>query len=590
MLLRTLVACLLLLQSALAYREKLDLRPLPRNSLLASFSFSLASESAPTPDDISHYGLFPRSVGQIIRSSHATEIHLRFSQGWWDASEWGSLPEQGAYAGGTGVEVWAWVDGADLAEAEKRWYELVNALSGLFCASLNFVDSTKTILRSTAPSLDSNKYLFHGSLPSESVCTENLTPFMKLLPCKGHAGISSLLDGHKIFDSKWQSMALDFTADCDDDSCKLVMSQRIDVVLDVLRSLERQKHSPVPIPRRVEDLMCDETKPYHSSEKCFPLPTAPTVKWLISEIFGKPIVSKCALETVGESEASELGENAGYNICTHITDAWSLSRHGGNVLSSFASKACFSLNENEEFNLAFDCSNTSSVSPITSAPVHIQRSMTGRGQQHGGIQAIIRNPSPTDPITVTYFETLPWFMKPYLSSMTTHLSGPDTLDLSSIDPIKNITYKPFMERVRSTHLELTLEIPAASTLTLSYDFDKTLIYLAEYPPDANRGFDVSPGILRVVSQNDEITYSMRTSSLLLSLPTPDFSMPYNVIILTSTVMALLFGTVFNILVRRFVYEEDIEADKKEKGGLKQRLLKRFRKDKTEKKSSVKSAG
>jgi phosphatidylinositol glycan class T len=35
-------------------------------------------------------------------------------------------------------------------------------------------------------------------------------------------------------------------------------------------------------------------------------------------------------------------------------------------------------------------------------------------------------------------------------------------------------------------------------------------------------------------------------------------MPYNVIILTSTVMALAFGSVFNLLVRRFVgADEDI---------------------------------
>ena len=26
--------------------------------------------------------------------------------------------------------------------------------------------------------------LRHGTLPSENVCTENLTPFLKLLPCK----------------------------------------------------------------------------------------------------------------------------------------------------------------------------------------------------------------------------------------------------------------------------------------------------------------------------------------------------------------------------------------------------------------------
>jgi GPI-anchor transamidase subunit T len=45
---------------------------------------------------------------------------------------------------------------------------------------------------------------------------------------------------------------------------------------------------------------------------------------------------------------------------------------------------------------------------------------------------------------------------------------------------------------------------------------------------------------------------LRTTSLLLSLPTPDFSMPYNVIILSSTVFALAFGSVFNLLVRRFV--------------------------------------
>jgi phosphatidylinositol glycan class T len=36
-------------------------------------------------------------------------------------------------------------------------------------------------------------------------------------------------------------------------------------------------------------------------------------------------------------------------------------------------------------------------------------------------------------------------------------------------------------------------------------------------------------------------------------------MPYNVIILTSTVIALAFGTVFNILVRRVVSLNEAEA-------------------------------
>jgi GPI-anchor transamidase subunit T len=60
---------------------------------------------------------------------------------------------------------------------------------------------------------------------------------------------------------------------------------------------------------------------------------------------------------------------------------------------------------------------------------------------------------------------------------------------------------------------------------------------------------------------------LRTPSLLLSLPTPDFSMPYNVIILSSTVIALAFGSVFNLLVRRFVALEagDVVVGNKVRG-------------------------
>ena len=42
-----------------------------------------------------------------------------------------------------------------------------------------------------------------------------------------------------------------------------------------------------------------------------------------------------------------------------------------------------------------------------------------------------------------------------------------------------------------------------------------------------------------------------TQSVQVILPTPDFSMPYNVICLSGTVWALYFGNVFNVLVRRY---------------------------------------
>ena len=43
-----------------------------------------------------------------------------------------------------------------------------------------------------------------------------------------------------------------------------------------------------------------------------------------------------------------------------------------------------------------------------------------------------------------------------------------------------------------------------------------------------------------------------TRPLLVDLATPGFSMPYNVIIMSCTLIALIFGSVFNLLTRKFV--------------------------------------
>lgn len=52
-----------------------------------------------------------------------------------------------------------------------------------------------------------------------------------------------------------------------------------------------------------------------------------------------------------------------------------------------------------------------------------------------------------------------------------------------------------------------------------------------------------------------------TEVLLVPLATPDFSMPYNVITLTCTVLALYFGSLLNILRRRIGEEERLMDSK-----------------------------
>ena len=211
--------------------------------------------------------------------------------------------------------------------------------------------------------------------------------------------------------------------------------------------------------------------------------------------------------------------------------------------------------------------------------IKTERTLSGRGQERGGMRIVLTNPSPTDTIRLVYLETLPWFVKPYLHTLQQRLSPfRPSLDRSDQnaniphsahqeDYIETLHHRPGKPRLRPSHLELILHIPALSTLTLTYDFDKSILRYTEYPPDPNRGFELAPAIVRVLSSGASLKAKdqmpvernmQRTTSLLIYLPTPDFSMPYNVIILTSTVIALGFGSIFQLLVRRFVGADEVE--------------------------------
>ncbi|KAF2194033.1 GPI transamidase component GPI16 precursor [Zopfia rhizophila CBS 207.26] len=538
------------------YYERLLLRPLPQSSLLASFNFR--SNESSTSFEQQNFRYFPRSLGQILQHAHTKELHLRFSLGRWDAASWGQRPWDGAREGGTGVELWAWVEAQSEEEAFSRWLTLTNALSGLFCASLNFIDATKTIrpVMSFQPEGDhhdsSNLHLLHGTLPHEVVCTENLTPFLKLLPCKGKAGISSLLDGHKLFDATWQTMSIDVRPICEigGSECILEMEQTVDMVLDVDRS-KRPRDNPIPRPLPIEEIACDTSKHYNAEDTCYPLDKSAEPSWNLTEIFGRPMKGACPL-TDEESEGSKT-------VCINVPPERTVQVNttGPYVETKQADDTvrCYKLPTGVDFDLLLPEQQMNTALVFPQPPLFAARSINGHGQERGSVQAVIRNPSLTEAVEFVYLESLPWFMKPYLHTLRARLST------SPGNPIKETYYRPAVDRHRGTHLELRMSIPPDSTLTLTYDFDKAILRYTEYPPDANRGFDVAPAVIRLISHHSSAKSGiyLRTTSLLLPLPTPDFSMPYNVIILTSTVMALGFGNIFNLLVRRFVGADEVQT-------------------------------
>lgn len=87
------------------------------------------------------------------------------------------------------------------------WSKLSHALGGLFCASLHFVarPETTAVQAITARPYAANsssdsgstgvssitwrpeaagEHVLYATLPQEASCTENLTPWLKLLPCR----------------------------------------------------------------------------------------------------------------------------------------------------------------------------------------------------------------------------------------------------------------------------------------------------------------------------------------------------------------------------------------------------------------------
>ncbi|KAL1970062.1 hypothetical protein VTN77DRAFT_6467 [Rasamsonia byssochlamydoides] len=550
------VLCVLLasLSTASDYHEQLVLQPLPGSSLLASFNFR--SNSSQSSFEKQHFRYFPRSLGQILQHAHTKELHLRFSTGRWDAESWGTRPWNGYKEGATGVELWAWIDAPTEDQAFAKWVSLTQSLSGLFCASLNFIDSTRTTrpvvsfepVGDHAPS--DQLHLLHGTLPGEVVCTENLTPFLKMLPCKGKAGISSLFDGHKLFDASWQSMSLDVRPTCPpgEPECLIEIEQTVDMVLDIDRS-KRPRDNPIPRPVPADQLVCDPSKPYNSDDTCFPLEKKAEKGWSLTEVFGRPVKGHCPLSDDDGAGSKVICLKVPHEKTVFVTTEAVEAKNPDGL------SRCYSLLSSNDFDLVLPEEEVQTKVPLEQPVLHAERTIIGHGQERGGMRVILRNPSSTNAVDFIYFESLPWFMRPYLHTLQATVTGndgiPRQVPVSAI--IKDIFYRPAVDRERGTQLELVLSVPADSTVTLIYDIEKTILRYTEYPPDANRGFNVAPAVIRLLNQEGGTSpIYLRTTSLLLPLPTPDFSMPYNVIILTSTVMALGFGSVFNLLVRRFV--------------------------------------
>ncbi|KAI0068973.1 Gpi16 subunit GPI transamidase component [Artomyces pyxidatus] len=500
------------------YHEELKLRPLPDGKLAARFAFTTllkgAIPRAPTNltvnDESQHYTLFPLAMGQLLREYAITELHLTLNAGKWDYDRWGYPEEPGV---GSGAELWTWMGDGAPTSIDERWKAIQNAHAGLFCASLGSMDTQRTTspTRAFPPTGDLPRLpaphvhrLRHATLPAEHVCTENLTPFLKLLPCPAHAGIAALLAPHKVFDADWHGLGVHVRWRAGK-GVELVMT--VQAVFDPVRMSAERKRD-----------------------------------WSFHSVFDRTIPRSCPVATTSliHVELPPPGDgsytlNPAPSTANQAVATFSISKDLPEL------DVTMKWGEESRFAYPLDASST----PLSDFSV--QRTLKGSSQTHGQLSIVIRNNRPTE-LSVLYLETMPWHVEFYLHTL--RITGPDGQQCN--DLFSNMTYTPPVPHAQPAMLQAMLTLPPLTTLRLTMDARKSFLRYTEHPPDAQRGWDLPPAVFVTQSASGGASKRVYTPALLVDLATPDFSMPYNVIIMSCTLIALIFGSLFNILTRRFV--------------------------------------
>lgn len=638
------------------FSEELLLRPLPDGKLFAHFHF--AHKLPPTNEYGHHHHLFPKAIYQLVQKFRIQEMELSFTQGRWDYNRWGGVdPLTRLHAKPSGVELWA-VFAVPDGQIDATWGNLTHALSGLFCASLNFLESSVMVAKPVRAFMSNQskaeEFFFsdsdgfvdkaskknrnpkgvqaayggrvrYGALPREAVCTENLTPWLKLLPCRDKAGLAALLDRPTIYKGWYHSLRLyirsnEFVEHVSGEHKGTLLQQTLSLVIQPYENPSSHDFGP----------------------KLHP-------SWSLFSLFGRHLLGRCLLaksSSVYVEFESALVEKLGqFDIkvdgtqAIHPCMADGKGDLSGNVCSvdeDYGSSLLSKLKENSIFKvkgvpsslslemgahekpsrgvlLAFTIPkhvNHHSLNvgltwkvPFTwtpaRGPFRATRFLVGSGNARGAIAIVLKSNNlqkggsmgfqkkdlyagASNMTNVMLFQVVPWYIHLYFHTLQVLI---DDQPKSIWEVVTWMQVVPSEDRRSPGVIEMELMVPSnASVISLITEFDKGFLRIDEHPPDANRGFDLPSALLSFPNECSEGQYyqlannnvaspaqdspllqefqkkksvQVYTEVLLVPLATPDFSMPYNVITLTCTVLALYFGSLLNILRRRIGEEERI---------------------------------
>ncbi|GLI64049.1 hypothetical protein VaNZ11_007211, partial [Volvox africanus] len=605
---------------------------------------------------------FPHAIQQLASTLRLHAVELSLTSGRWRYTTWGrplvAVTPVGAVLDASlraGLKPQALI---------AHWAALVNALSGLSCASFSLLHDPTSIsgggisLRQLLAPTTGNRSAegpvaggqrLRAMLPHEPLCTENLTPWLRLLPCRDQAGLASLLRHRPtVFGAEYVSLGLMLERHATPKGrrgVRLVQTVTLVIRTALKRAQQQQQAHPSAPGADLETVLGARVEhfcpPAMRSEVLVAEPDSPEGLFATWRTRSGGVC--CESEDESQNGSCPLGDYAAA-ATTGTLDAHNTPgpvREPSRLLlpvmipagsPGFAveavSQALPALRRYDTLELLEVGDRALGLQlpyphPQPSTQPHIagvhemrangddrlagpdlqaDRYVTGANLLHGAVVLRIQRSrelrarleasqctgwrgsggaeggGTCGSSLVCINQLFPWYVRPWMHTLTVLYDGQEV----PLRPhLVAQQVRPAVQRSSPGVVDLCLRVPpAVAEVQLRVAFSKAFLTVFEYPPDAHRGFDVPAAVVsyldplyapavqwRVTSPGDvsgaEVVSSpllsglsagpvkqVYTVGLLVPLAAPDFSMPYNVICLSSTVLAVYFGALLNLLTRR----------------------------------------
>lgn len=158
-------------------------------------------------------------------------------------------------------------------------------------------------------------------------------------------------------------------------------------------------------------------------------------------------------------------------------------------------------------------------------------------------------------------------LKPYMHELTIRVRffGDKTITAKFVGPSNYKVTLDYIKRAEGLSSEnvitiSNLVIPPQAELIITFGIKKSMMQFEEYPNDPQRGFNIMhmPILYRefvktleedVVVRPDLPWKSMDSAAMLVQIPEPDFSMPFNVNAVTFGLLGVFMINMYNSLVK-----------------------------------------